>query len=112
MLYRIICLIIGYIFGLIQTAYIYGEIKHIDIREHGSGNAGTTNALRTLGKKAGLITFLGDTLKPVAAMAICYFIFRDRIFFFFCSTGCSKTCYVVQGGLELTEICLPHPDKC
>ena len=78
MLYRIICLIIGYIFGLIQTAYIYGEIKHIDIREHGSGNAGTTNALRTLGKKAGLITFLGDTLKPVAAMAICYFIFRDR----------------------------------
>lgn len=78
MLYRIICLFVGYVFGLIQTAYIYGEIKHIDIREHGSGNAGTTNALRTLGKKAGLITFLGDTLKPIAAMAICYFIFKDR----------------------------------
>mgnify|MGYP000013602912 FL=1 len=44
---RIICLLIGYAFGLFQTSYIYGRMKGIDIREHGSGNAGTTNALRT-----------------------------------------------------------------
>lgn len=78
LIYRIICLLIGYICGLFQTAYIYGKIKRIDIREHGSGNAGTTNALRTLGKKAGLITFLGDILKPVVAMTISYLVFKDK----------------------------------
>ena len=52
---RIYCLLIGYVFGLFQTAYIYGKAHGIDIREHGSGNAGTTNALRVLGRKAGLM---------------------------------------------------------
>ena len=74
---RLICLAIGYVFGLIQTAYIYGKIHHIDIREHGSGNAGTTNALRTLGKKAGLIVFLGDLLKVVIATIVVRLIFKD-----------------------------------
>ena len=68
MLYRIICILIGYACGLFQTSYIYGKIKHIDIRDYGSGNAGTTNALRTLGKKAGAVTFIGDIMKPVIAM--------------------------------------------
>ena len=62
---RIICVCVGYIFGMIQTAYIYGKFHHIDIREHGSGNAGTTNALRTLGKKAGLIVFVCDDFSEV-----------------------------------------------
>ena len=43
---RVICLLIGYVFGLFQTAYFYGKAKGIDIRKYGSGNAGTTNALR------------------------------------------------------------------
>ena len=64
---RIICLLIGYAFGLFQTSYIYGRTKGIDIREHGSGNAGTTNALRTLGKKAGAITLAGDCIKCILA---------------------------------------------
>lgn len=72
---RLICLIIGYVFGMIQTAYIYGKLHHIDIREHGSGNAGTTNALRTLGKRAGLIVFIGDLLKVVAASLVVRLIF-------------------------------------
>lgn len=67
---RIMCLVIGYFFGLFQTAYIYGKMHGIDIREHGSGNSGTTNALRVLGKKAGLIVFLGDLLKATAACVI------------------------------------------
>jgi glycerol-3-phosphate acyltransferase PlsY len=67
---RLICVIIGYICGLFQTGFIYGKIKHVDIRQLGSGNAGTTNALRTLGFKAGLITFLGDCLKAVLAAYI------------------------------------------
>ncbi|HPF28930.1 MAG TPA: glycerol-3-phosphate 1-O-acyltransferase PlsY [Lachnospiraceae bacterium] len=75
---RIVCLLIGYVFGLFQTAYIMGKAKGIDIREHGSGNAGTTNTLRVLGKKAGLFVFLGDVLKTVAAVVTVYFIFRNR----------------------------------
>lgn len=67
---RVVCVIIGYVCGLFQTGYIYGKIKHVDIRQLGSGNAGTTNALRTLGFKAGLITFLGDCLKAVVAAYI------------------------------------------
>lgn len=65
---RIICLAIGYCFGLFQTAFIYGKAHGIDIREHGSGNSGTTNALRVLGRKAGLIVFLGDALKTAFAV--------------------------------------------
>lgn len=72
---RLLCVVIGYLFGLIQTGYIYGKIKSIDIRKHGSGNAGTTNVLRTLGWKAGVITFIGDCLKCVLAVAIVDFIF-------------------------------------
>lgn len=74
---RIICVCVGYIFGMIQTAYIYGKFHHIDIREHGSGNAGTTNALRTLGKKAGLIVFVCDLLKAIIATLIIRLVFRE-----------------------------------
>lgn len=65
---RIICVAIGYIFGLFQTGYIYGKLHHVDIRTMGSGNAGTTNALRTMGWKAGAITFLGDAFKCIFAV--------------------------------------------
>ena len=67
---RIVCLAIGYVFGLFQTAYILGKSKGIDIREHGSGNAGTTNAMRILGTKAGLIVFLGDMFKSLIALLL------------------------------------------
>ncbi len=67
---RIICVVIGYVFGLFQTAFFYGKAHGIDIREHGSGNAGTTNALRVLGKKAGLIVLVGDALKCILAVLV------------------------------------------
>ncbi len=76
-LVRGICLIIGYVFGLFQTGYIYGKIKKVDIRQMGSGNAGTTNAMRTLGVKAGLITFAGDFLKTILAIILVRFLFAD-----------------------------------
>ena len=72
---RIICLLIGYLFGLFQTAYFYGKAHGIDIRQHGSGNSGTTNTLRVLGTKAGLVVFAGDCLKCVAAVVIVRLIF-------------------------------------
>lgn len=74
-MFRIFCLLIGYIFGIFQTAFIYGKLHGIDIREHGSGNAGTTNTLRTLGNKAGLIVFLGDLLKCIIVVLLCGLIF-------------------------------------
>lgn len=64
-------LIIGYIFGLFQTGYIIGKVKKVDIRQMGSGNAGTTNAMRTLGAKAGILTFIGDCAKTILAIVFC-----------------------------------------
>ena len=88
---RFLCLLGGYCFGLLQTAYIYGRMNGIDIREHGSGNAGTTNALRVLGKKAGLIVFLGDFLKAVAATVLARVImtqiYPDEMYLFVAYAG-------------------------
>lgn len=72
---RIFCLVIGYLCGLIQTGYFYGKIHGMDIRQHGSGNSGATNALRVMGKKAGFTVFAGDVLK---ALVPCLFV---RMFF-------------------------------
>ncbi len=56
--------IIGYFIGSLPFSYLTGKyLGKIDIREYGSGNTGSTNVLRTLGKKAGLVAFLGDFLK-------------------------------------------------
>ena len=67
---RIICLAIGYVCGLLQTGYLVGKMNHVDIRKEGSGNAGSTNAHRVLGWKAGAMTFAGDVIKCLAAVLI------------------------------------------
>lgn len=78
MIWRIaICLILGYAFGCISTGYIVGKAQKVDIRKYGSGNVGTTNALRTLGKKAALITLVGDILKcAIPVLLIKLLIFK------------------------------------
>lgn len=72
---RLLCLLIGYGFGLFQTAYIYGKMHGVDIRQHGSGNSGTTNTLRTFGTKAGMLVLAGDIVKCILAIVICSFLF-------------------------------------
>lgn len=72
---RIVCLVIGYVFGLFQTAYIYGKAHGVDIRQMGSGNAGTTNTLRVFGTKAGLIVFVGDVMKCALAVVAARLIY-------------------------------------
>lgn len=72
---RLISLAIGYAFGLIQSGYLYGKKNHIDIRQHGSGNAGSTNVLRVMGMKAGAIVFLGDFFKAVIAICLVRLLF-------------------------------------
>lgn len=74
---RIICLAIGYICGLLQTGYLVGRLNHVDIRKEGSGNAGSTNALRVMGWKAGAMTFAGDVIKCLAAVLIARYLYRD-----------------------------------
>lgn len=74
----VICLIAGYLFGSISTGYIIGKIKHFDIRNYGSGNAGTTNAFRTMGKAGGILTFIGDFFKAyIPMLLIKYVIWSD-----------------------------------
>ncbi|MDO5551282.1 MAG: glycerol-3-phosphate 1-O-acyltransferase PlsY [Lachnospiraceae bacterium] len=75
---RIICLAVGYLCGLLQTGYIYGRMHGMDIRQHGSGNSGATNTLRVLGKKAGLVVFLGDALKALIPCLAVRLIFGSR----------------------------------
>ncbi|MCR5086671.1 MAG: glycerol-3-phosphate 1-O-acyltransferase PlsY [Lachnospiraceae bacterium] len=72
----ILCLIVGYICGNFQTAFFIGKAHGIDIRRYGSGNAGTTNAMRTLGRKSGSLVFIGDLLKvliPGLLLRLCIF---------------------------------------
>lgn len=77
MILRLVALAIGYVFGIFQTGYIYGKLHGVDIRTQGSGNTGTTNTLRILGKKAGLIAFIGDCLKAIIPILIVKFAFAD-----------------------------------
>ena len=71
MLSYILIIIIAYLLGNISTSYIIAKkMIGVDIRTQGSGNAGSTNVLRTLGKKAGAITFAGDFLKGFIAVLI------------------------------------------
>lgn len=75
---RIICLVAGYVCGLLQTGYFYGKMNKIDIRNYGSGNSGTTNALRVMGIKAGAVVFFGDFLKSLIPCLAVRYIFRGQ----------------------------------
>ncbi|MCD8077870.1 MAG: glycerol-3-phosphate 1-O-acyltransferase PlsY [Lachnospiraceae bacterium] len=77
---RVVCVIIGYLFGLFQTGYIYGKLNGVDIRTRGSGNSGTTNALRVMGRKAGFIVFCGDVLKLLLACYVTMALFNHGVF--------------------------------
>lgn len=77
-MYRLVAWVIGYLFGGIQSAILYGKLKGIDIKKHGSGNAGATNTLRVLGKKAGLIVFLCDFFKTVLAIIIATALYKEN----------------------------------
>ncbi|HBU12248.1 MAG TPA: acyl-phosphate glycerol 3-phosphate acyltransferase [Clostridiales bacterium] len=63
--------VIAYLIGGIPFSYVFSKtIKGEDIRERGSGNAGTTNALRSYGWGLGLLTLIGDVMKGVVAALI------------------------------------------
>ncbi|MCL2577824.1 MAG: glycerol-3-phosphate 1-O-acyltransferase PlsY [Defluviitaleaceae bacterium] len=95
-MYRLIALLIGYAIGCIQTAYFIGKLHGIDIREHGSKNAGMTNVTRTIGKRAGAFVFAVDILKGVAAFIIPMIIFRNEAFIFCAHRGCVYISHIHQ----------------
>ena len=69
----IVVTVIAYLLGSISFSVIISKkMAGFDVREKGSGNAGTTNVLRTVGKKASAITLLCDTLKGVVAILVAY----------------------------------------
>lgn len=73
------CIFFGYLFGSFSTGFFIGKINKIDIRQYGSKSAGTTNALRTLGPKAGLLTLLGDMIKAVIPVLLVRFLIFPTI---------------------------------
>lgn len=77
-LYNLIVLVLSYLIGSINTSIITSKIMTgKDIRESGSGNAGATNALRTLGKRGAAIVVLGDAFKAVAAILLAKLILHQ-----------------------------------
>jgi glycerol-3-phosphate acyltransferase PlsY len=58
-----LCIAGGYLAGSLPFGYLAGKLKGIDIRQHGSGNIGATNAIRVLGKGIGIPVFILDMLK-------------------------------------------------
>lgn len=75
----LVVFIISYLVGSISGSYIIGNLfLKKDIRKYGSGNAGTTNAMRVLGKKAGVITFLIDFFKGMLVVFIVKKLFGEE----------------------------------
>ncbi len=67
----IIVIVLSYLLGDLSFAYILGKfIMKKDVRDYGSGNSGTTNAIRAFGAKIGVLVFVGDVLKGVVAVLI------------------------------------------
>ena len=76
----IACTITAYLLGSIPTAIWYGEAYFgVDVREHGSGNAGATNTFRVLGKRAGTVVLLIDAIKGWIATSIALMLYYGHI---------------------------------
>jgi len=70
----LLMILVAYLIGCISPSIMLAKAKGIDIKKEGSGNAGTTNALRVMGKKAGVITLIVDILKGFIAVLLGYII--------------------------------------
>ena len=74
----LVCAVLSYFLGSVQTAIILStQVAKQDIRNFGSGNAGSTNMVRTFGWGLGALTFLGDLFKGFITVVICRWIGGD-----------------------------------
>jgi glycerol-3-phosphate acyltransferase PlsY len=69
-IYLIIVAIVSYVIGAIPVGALVAAQQKIDIAKHGSGKTGTTNVLRTVGRRAAIIVLVGDMLKGVLPVLI------------------------------------------
>ncbi|MBE6573070.1 MAG: glycerol-3-phosphate 1-O-acyltransferase PlsY [Ruminococcaceae bacterium] len=99
----VIMAIVGYLLGSLNFAIIISKVKYKDdIRKYGSGNAGMTNMMRTYGRAAGIVTFLGDILKAVVTVIIATLLMGEACGYiagFACILGhCFPCWYKFKGG--------------
>lgn len=83
-------LVLSYLIGSISGSFILGKLfLHKDVRNYGSGNAGTTNAMRVFGKKIGSLTFIIDMLKGILVVVLLKKFFPEYLFLgvLFCILG-------------------------
>lgn len=74
-------MLISYLLGSVSFAVIVSKaMAHFDVRDRGSGNAGMTNVVRTMGWKPGVLTFLGDALKGAAAVLVTRYLLLEPAF--------------------------------
>ncbi len=72
----VIALVVGYLFGNIPNGYLYARAKGVDIFKVGSGNPGSTNVTRALGKKAGFTVLLMDIAKTVVPVLLLHLLWK------------------------------------
>lgn len=68
LIFGALAVLAGYFIGNISPAILMGKMAGLDIRKEGSGNAGSTNVLRVLGKRAAIATLIIDVLKGTVAV--------------------------------------------
>jgi len=78
----IVCLLAGYLVGMINPAYLIGKRRGINIKKEGSGNAGGSNALLTMGKGVGVFCMLFDIAKAFAIIRLMEYIYPDSTMVF------------------------------
>lgn len=76
MIMDLLYILIGYVFGSIPTGYLIAKLNKVNIYEVGSGNPGSTNIGRVLGKKWGVIVFILDILKTILPIILILLIFK------------------------------------
>ncbi|MFR0600559.1 glycerol-3-phosphate acyltransferase [Lactobacillus equicursoris] len=85
---KIIAVLIGYIFGNFMSAMFVGKFYlHQDPTKFGSGNPGTANVGAVFGKKAGIMTCVGDLLKTLLAISLVYAIYRQHLLIAYTGLG-------------------------
>ncbi|MCR4794289.1 MAG: glycerol-3-phosphate acyltransferase [Ruminococcus sp.] len=84
----ILCSLLGYFIGNINPAFLISKLKGFDIRKRGSGNAGASNTIITIGKKAGIFVAVFDILKAVAASILAAYLFPQIKFAKILSGSC------------------------
>ena len=75
---NILLVILAYLLGSIPFGFVIGKMKGIDVRQYGSGNIGTSNVARTMGKTAAILTLLGDGLKALIPVLLAKYLLENE----------------------------------